>query len=98
MRSVWVIAFLVLSIGCGREQTAATKAVHGLKHILGLQAVQISVDGKQVDAHRFLLCDRSAMQEYIASDSLDEAFNNTDVCYNPLVAKDNNAAVVPCRS
>ena len=93
MKSVWIVILLVLSIGCGKEQTSETKAVHDLKHILGLQAAQVSVDGKQVAAYQFLLCDRNAMQEYLAAESLDEAFNNTDVCYNPLVAKDNSAAV-----
>ncbi|MDE3269042.1 MAG: hypothetical protein OYH77_02025 [Pseudomonadota bacterium] len=72
MKVAWIITIMVLAVACGGKQdlTSETKAVHDVQHVLGLQAMQVVVDGKQVEAYQFLLCDRSAMREQFAMHEL----------------------------
>ena len=68
------------------------QAVADYDKALGLVQTEVEVEGKQVQAWQFLLCDRLTLL-HTETDKMAELLKNSEVCYNPLVDADNGAAV-----
>ena len=85
-----LVLCLVLS-SCSAPHSTE-QAVADYSQALGLVPTTLDVDGKQVQAWQFLLCNRVALL-HADSAEMEKLLANPEVCYNPLVDAEGGAAV-----
>lgn len=70
----------------------AERAVADYRKALGLVQSEVEVEGNTVQAWQFLLCDRVALL-HADADKTAALLANSEVCYNPLIDAEGEAAV-----
>ena len=83
---------LCLVFSSCRAPHSTEQAVADYSKALGLVPTTLDVDGEQVQAWQFLLCDRVALL-HADTAGIEKLLADPEVCYNPLVDAEGGAAV-----
>ncbi len=89
IKASMLLALWVMCSSCGTPH-ATMRAVADYHKALGLVQSEIELAGKKERVWQFLLCDRAAL---FHADNVEALLTNSEICYNPFVDADGDAAV-----